>query len=390
MHLIIVVCNLSILHATNPTEVLVIYKKYNYAIMSFTTLATFTIVGAFFGHMITRDTQQDKVDIARYKKQRRRTILLCMMLGFCIGLNLVLIYRFIQMQSERQAELKELEVEKAKDEQRQEESRQRLADIIDSKGSQLRKAQVEKKELHNEVQALKDKLASLRKIEIDRDITNHLMDRNTELQSYLSEAYQKIEELQREVDFSNNELFRNRHYYCMLQANIEQGQKTSKELLESKQRAVLFQEKRHRQEVQDLTQEVREKNDTLYWYKRTLGIRLRTIRSMLEQRAPKLSRSQIIQEIETLIKDCGFNLTTEEIEIELDAAEKESLQLKQKLTVACNVIRHLIESSQIPRQMRTTPLQLPIKVNLDKTSPIPLEIRQILSPKLPIEDMVNR
>ena len=57
MHLIIVVCNLSILHATNPTEVLVIYKKYNYAIMSFTTLATFTIVGAFFGHMITRDTQ---------------------------------------------------------------------------------------------------------------------------------------------------------------------------------------------------------------------------------------------------------------------------------------------------------------------------------------------
>ena len=78
------------------------------------TVVSCTVIGAFVGHMITRntnnttqksatDTQQDKsdVDIRRYKKQRRRTILLCMMLGLCIGMNLVLIhYIFYNMKAE--------------------------------------------------------------------------------------------------------------------------------------------------------------------------------------------------------------------------------------------------------------------------------------------------
>ena len=137
VYLVAFICNWSMLCVPDSSS-----EASNLPIYTVTVVSC-TLIGAFVGHMITKNTNnttqkspkdtQDKsdVDIRRYKKQRRRTILLCMMLGFCIGLNLVLIYRFIQMQSERQAELKELEVEKAKDEQRQAESRQRLANMIE-------------------------------------------------------------------------------------------------------------------------------------------------------------------------------------------------------------------------------------------------------------------
>ena len=254
----------------------------------------------------------------------------------------------------------------------------------------MRTANVEKQKLGNEIEVLKARLASLRKKEIDIHLADHFMNKDKELKRLLGEAHQKNKELQEQVDSIHNALSMHKHSFYSLQKQADKAEETNKKLLESTYQAILFQESRHNQESLALQQQVREKNNTLYWYKRTLGIRLRTIRSMLEQRAPKLSESTIIKEIETLIKDCGLDLTTEQIELDQFELEKEVDKLKQDLTKAGNVIRHLIEGSQIPRQIRTNLLPLPIKVNLDKMRPIPLEISQILSPQLAIKDMVNR
>ena len=88
------------------------------------TVVSCTLIGAFVGHMITKNTNnttqkspkdtQDKsdVDIRRYKKQRRRTILLCSTIGLSIGMNLVLIhYIFYNMKAEVEQKVRSLQEE---------------------------------------------------------------------------------------------------------------------------------------------------------------------------------------------------------------------------------------------------------------------------------------